>query len=95
MLGAPNSSNSNRLVEVARNYGCPRAKLVQRAAEIDWQAEMDGVKVLGITAGASAPDVLVDEVIEAAREHFEVSLEEVTLAQEDVIFKLPKAVAAA
>lgn len=95
VLGAPNSSNSNRLVEVARNYGCPRAKLVQRAAEIDWQAEMDGVKVLGITAGASAPDVLVDEVIEAAREHFEVSLEEVTLAQEDVIFKLPKAVAAA
>ena len=95
VLGAPNSSNSNRLVEVARNYGCPRAKLVQRAAEIDWQSEMDGVKVLGITAGASAPDVLVDEVIEAAREHFEVSLEEVTLAQEDVIFKLPKALSAA
>jgi len=95
VLGAPNSSNSNRLVEVARNYGCPRAKLVQRAAEIDWAAEMAGVKVLGITAGASAPDVLVEEVIAAAREHFAVSLEEVTLAQEDVIFKLPKALSAA
>lgn len=94
VLGAPNSSNSNRLVEVARNYGCPRAKLVQRAAEIDWESEMDGVKVLGITAGASAPDVLVDEVIASARKYFEVRLEEVTLAQEDVIFKLPKAVAA-
>jgi len=55
VLGAPNSSNSNRLVEVARNYGCPRAKLVQRASEIDWESEMDGVKTLGITAGASAP----------------------------------------
>jgi 4-hydroxy-3-methylbut-2-enyl diphosphate reductase len=95
VLGAPNSSNSNRLVEVARNYGCPRAKLVQRAAEIDWAAEMAGVKVLGITAGASAPDVLVEEVIAAAKLHFDVRLEEVTLAQEDVIFKLPKAVAVA
>ena len=95
VLGAPNSSNSNRLVEVARNYGCPRAKLVQRAAEIDWASEMEGVNVLGITAGASAPDVLVEEVIAAAREHFEVRLEEVTLAQEDVIFKLPKALSAA
>lgn len=95
VLGAPNSSNSNRLVEVARNYGCPRAKLVQRAAEFDWPEEMDGVETLGITAGASAPEVLVEEVIEAARQYFDVSVEEVTLTKEDVIFKLPKAVAAA
>ena len=96
VLGAPNSSNSNRLVEVARNYGCPRAKLVQRAAEIDWlDTDMDGVGTLGITAGASAPEILVEEVIESARMHYDVTVEEVTLAQEDVIFKLPKALSAA
>ena len=95
VLGAPNSSNSNRLVEVALNYGCPKARLVQRAAEIDWAAEMDGVETLGITAGASAPEILVEEVIEAARAHFDVSVEEVTLTKEDVIFKLPKALNAA
>ena len=96
VLGAPNSSNSNRLVEVARNYGCPRAKLVQRAAEIDWlDTDMDGVGTLGITAGASAPEILVEEVIESARKHYDVTVEEVTLAQEDVIFKLPKALSAA
>lgn len=94
VLGAPNSSNSNRLVEVARNYGCPRAKLVQRADEIDWEGEMSGVSTLGITAGASAPEILVEEVITSARQYFDVRLEEVTLAQEDVIFKLPKALAA-
>ncbi|MFN3701414.1 MAG: 4-hydroxy-3-methylbut-2-enyl diphosphate reductase [Alphaproteobacteria bacterium] len=91
VLGAPNSSNSNRLVEVALNYGCPKARLVQRAVEVDWLVEMEGVKTLGITAGASAPEVLVEEVIAQAKAHFTVIVEEIVLAQEDVIFKLPKA----
>lgn len=95
VLGAPNSSNSNRLVEVAKNYGCPKSRLVQRASEIDWLEDMAGVQTLGITAGASAPEVLVEEVIEAARAHFNVTIEEVTIAREDVIFKLPKSLQAA
>lgn len=95
VLGAPNSSNSNRLVEVALNYGCPKSRLVQRASEIDWQTEMEGVNTLGITAGASAPEILVEEVIDAAKEHFDVSIQEVEIAKEGVIFKLPKALNAA
>ena len=90
VLGAPNSSNSNRLVEVAANYGCPRSILVQRAAEIDWANYMD-IKTLGITAGASAPEILVEEVIESAKAHFNVTVEEITLTRENVSFKLPKA----
>ena len=66
VVGAPNSSNSQRLREVAERAGCPRAVLVQRAADIDWQA-LDGVTRLGITAGASAPEVLVEEVLDALR----------------------------
>jgi 4-hydroxy-3-methylbut-2-enyl diphosphate reductase len=89
VIGAPNSSNSNRLVEVARHYGCPRAALVQRAAEIDWN-DLAGVKALGITAGASAPEVLVDEVIAAARAYFDVTVEEVAITREDVEFKIPR-----
>ncbi|WP_431861157.1 4-hydroxy-3-methylbut-2-enyl diphosphate reductase [Azospirillum sp.] len=90
VLGAPNSSNSKRLVEVAKNGGCTRAQLVQRAADIDWTALSD-IRRLGITAGASAPEVLVEEVIAAAKERFEVSVEQVRTATEDVVFKLPKA----
>ena len=89
VVGAPNSSNSARLVEVARKLGCERAMLVQRAADVDW-ASLDGLKVLGITAGASAPEVLVEEVISACRERYEVSIEEVTVTSEDVVFKLPR-----
>ncbi|MCB9983279.1 MAG: 4-hydroxy-3-methylbut-2-enyl diphosphate reductase [Rhodospirillales bacterium] len=89
VIGAPNSSNSNRLVEVAAQNGCAKAMLVQRAAEIDW-GWLDGVKVLGVSAGASAPEVLVDEVIAAARDKFDVSLEEVPITVEDVHFKVPK-----
>ncbi len=88
VIGAPNSSNSNRLVEVARVMGCDKAALVQRAGDIDWEW-VDGVRVLGLTAGASAPEVLVDEVIAAARERFDVTVEEVSLTQENVSFKLP------
>jgi 4-hydroxy-3-methylbut-2-enyl diphosphate reductase len=90
VVGAPNSSNSQRLVEVARKLGCGTAMLVQRAADIDW-TQIEGVRALGVTAGASAPDILVEEVIGACRERYEVILEEVTVTSEDVQFKLPRA----
>jgi 4-hydroxy-3-methylbut-2-en-1-yl diphosphate reductase len=89
VVGAPNSSNSMRLVEVARNHGCERAMLVQRASDIDWDALGD-VRVLGVTAGASAPDILIQEVLQGARDRFDVTIEEVTLTREDVVFKLPR-----
>ncbi len=88
VIGAPNSSNSNRLVEVALNYGCAKATLIQRAADIDW-AWLSGVGTLGLTAGASAPEILVEEVIEACRAKYNVTVEEVTLREENVEFKLP------
>ncbi|QQG37152.1 MAG: 4-hydroxy-3-methylbut-2-enyl diphosphate reductase [Micavibrio aeruginosavorus] len=93
VIGAPNSSNSNRLVEVARNHGCGKAMLVQRAAEIDW-TWFEGVRTLGLTAGASAPDALIDEVIEAARERFALVLKEVRIIDENVTFKVPGVLAA-
>ncbi|WP_158047457.1 4-hydroxy-3-methylbut-2-enyl diphosphate reductase [Skermanella pratensis] len=89
VVGAPNSSNSMRLVEVARTHGCERAMLVQRATDIDWSG-LEDVRTLGVTAGASAPDVLIQEVIQGARERFDVTIEEVTLTREDVVFKLPR-----
>ena len=89
VIGAPNSSNSNRLVEVARVYGCPKSMLVQRAADIDW-SWFDGVDVLGLTAGASAPEILIEEVINAAREKFDVTVEEVAITQENVVFNVPR-----
>ncbi len=93
VLGAPNSSNSMRLVEVAKNAGCATAFLVQRARDIDWSL-LAGVTRLGITAGASAPEILVEEVIEAARARYDVTVEEVTVTQESVHFKLPRQLAA-
>jgi len=93
VIGAPNSSNSLRLVEVAQRMGCRVAQLVQRAADIDWAALKD-CSCVGITAGASAPEVLVTEVIDAFRTRFDVSLHEVTTATEDVQFKLPAALEA-
>ncbi len=89
VVGAPNSSNSARLVEVARKEGCPEAMLVQRGSEVDWE-RLRGIGRLGLTAGASAPEVLVEEVIAACRERFEVTIEEVTVTSEDVQFKLPR-----
>ncbi len=94
VIGAPNSSNSQRLVEVAMRQGCPTAYLVPRAEDIDW-SWLDGVKSLGITAGASAPEILVDEVLRAVKERFDVQVEEVTIRQEDVQFKLPRTLTAA
>jgi len=89
VIGAPNSSNSMRLVEVAANYGCARSRLVQRAADMDWQW-LGEAKRLGITAGASAPELLVDELIAACRERYDVSVEEVRTTDESVVFKLPR-----
>ncbi len=94
VIGAPNSSNSQRLVEVAMRQGCPTAYLVPRAEDIDWKW-LDGVHSLGITAGASAPEVLVDEVLRAVKERFDVEVEEITIRQEDVQFKLPRILTAA
>lgn len=88
VIGAPNSSNSRRLVEVAHRAGCERAMLVQRAADIDWD-QLHGIRRLGLTAGASAPEILVEEVLTAAREHFSVTLEEVRVTEETVAFVLP------
>ncbi len=89
VIGAQNSSNSKRLVEVGRAAGCSCAQLVQRAADIDWRA-LSGVRSVGITAGASAPEVLVDEVIDAFRARFEVTVETVETAVENVEFKVPR-----
>ncbi|ROU02713.1 4-hydroxy-3-methylbut-2-enyl diphosphate reductase [Histidinibacterium lentulum] len=89
VVGAPNSSNSKRLVEVARKAGCPYAQLVQRATDIDWRA-LEGIGSLGVTAGASAPEVLIDEVIDAVRARYDVTVERVTTAEENVEFKVPR-----
>lgn len=89
VIGAPNSSNSRRLVEVGRAAGCAVSHLVGRAAEIDWAA-LAGVKAVGVTAGASAPEVLVDEVIEAFRARYDVTVDLVETAREDIEFKVPR-----
>lgn len=89
VLGAPNSSNSNRLVEVALAYGSPKARLVQNAHDLEIEF-LDGVETLGLTAGASAPEELVQEVIAAVGKHYAVTVEEVRLTDEDVTFKLPR-----
>jgi len=89
VIGAPNSSNSRRLVEVGQGAGCPYAQLVQRAGDIDWRA-LDGVRHVGITAGASAPELLVNEVIDAFRARFDVTIEPVETAVETVEFKVPR-----
>ena len=89
VVGAPNSSNSKRLVEVARKAGCDYAQLVQRATDIDWRA-LDGARAVGITAGASAPEVLIDEVIDAFRDRFAVTVDVVETAREHVEFKVPR-----
>lgn len=89
VIGAPNSSNSLRLVEVGRAAGCPYAQLVQRGADIDWRA-LEGIRAVGVTAGASAPEVLVNEVIDAFRARFAVTVEMVETAVENVEFKVPR-----
>ena len=89
VVGAPNSSNSKRLVEVGARAGCAYSQLVQRATDIDWRA-LDGIKTMGITAGASAPEVLINEVIDAFRDRYDVTVELVETAKENVEFKVPR-----
>jgi 4-hydroxy-3-methylbut-2-enyl diphosphate reductase len=89
VVGAPNSSNSMRLVEVAERGGCPKSMLVQRANEIDWD-QFANIKSLGITAGASAPEALVDEIIEAFGERFEISVSAKVTATENIAFNVPR-----
>jgi 4-hydroxy-3-methylbut-2-en-1-yl diphosphate reductase len=90
VVGAPNSSNSRRLVEVGEKNGSPRAMLVERAGDLDWPS-LGGLGVIGLTAGASAPEILVNEIIDAFRGHYNVTVETVTLREENVSFKLPRA----
>ncbi|MCZ6510717.1 MAG: 4-hydroxy-3-methylbut-2-enyl diphosphate reductase, partial [Alphaproteobacteria bacterium] len=89
VIGAPNSSNSNRLVEVALRAGCADAHLVERADSMNWD-RLAGHMTIGITAGASAPEELVEEFISACRERFAVKIEEISVRQEDVSFNLPR-----
>ena len=89
VIGSANSSNSNRLVEVAKVYGCPRAFLINNHSEIPW-GELVGVSVLGLTAGASAPDILIQGVIGALTARYNVRLEEIAITKEDVVFNIPR-----
>ena len=89
VVGAPNSSNSKRLVEVGKKAGCEYSQLVQRATEIDFRA-LEGIESLGITAGASAPEILINEVVEAFKEKYLVRLETVETAVENINFKVPR-----
>ena len=89
VIGAPNSSNSRRLVEVGRAQGCQYAQLIQRASEIDWRA-LEGATSVGLTAGASAPEILINEVIDAFETRFDLTRENVETAIENVEFKVPR-----
>ena len=88
VIGSPNSSNSQRLREVAERAGAKRAILLPRANQLDWSA-LDGVRRLGLTAGASAPETLVQELLGALGERYTLEIEERRVTQEDVVFKLP------
>jgi 4-hydroxy-3-methylbut-2-enyl diphosphate reductase len=93
VVGALNSSNSLRLVEVAQQSGCRRAGLIARAEDIDW-GFVEGARRLGLTASASAPEILVEEVVAACRERYDVTIEDVTVTREEVRFNLPRALIA-
>jgi 4-hydroxy-3-methylbut-2-enyl diphosphate reductase len=89
VIGAPNSSNSKRLVEVAQKYGAKKAILLQRAKDIDWQW-FEGLSKIGLSAGASAPEVLVQEVISALHEKFDLTVTEDQVITENITFHLPR-----
>jgi 4-hydroxy-3-methylbut-2-enyl diphosphate reductase len=89
VVGAPNSSNSQRLREVAERAGCKTAVLIQRASDIDWH-DFEGITSLGLTAGASAPETLVEEIIAAFADRFDVTVETVRTAEETISFNLPR-----
>jgi len=92
VIGSANSSNSQRLVEVARKAGARKAHLIENAAAIDWNA-VSGARIVCLSAGASAPEVLVEEVIAAFRARYSLNVEEAVASREDVEFKLPRALA--
>ena len=92
VVGAPNSSNSVRLVEVAERAGARAAHLVPSAEAVDW-SWFEGASRVGISAGASAPEDLVEDLIAAIAERFTVQIEDIRVAEEDVVFKLPREVA--
>lgn len=94
VVGSPQSSNSLRLVEVAQRAGCAKAQLIERAQEIPW-ADLEGLQTVGITAGASAPEELVEEVIEEFRKRFDLTVETVTTANENIAFNVPRELRAA
>ncbi len=89
VIGAENSSNSVRLVEVSKAYGCPQSKLYQDASHVDWRW-LSGATTLGLSAGASAPEVLVEELIQACEMRYNVILKRITLGSENVRFNLPR-----
>jgi 4-hydroxy-3-methylbut-2-enyl diphosphate reductase len=90
VIGSSNSSNSMRLVEVARKAGAKRAALIENESAIDWQM-LEDASTVGVSAGASAPEILVERVIAAFRDRYDVKVEEVTVTREEVEFKLPRA----
>ncbi|MDE2462400.1 MAG: 4-hydroxy-3-methylbut-2-enyl diphosphate reductase, partial [Alphaproteobacteria bacterium] len=92
VVGAPNSSNSMRLVEVALRAGAKQATLIQRASDIDWSL-VEHAQVIGLSAGASAPEILVEQVIAAFQERYRLDVEETRVTREDVIFNVPRALA--
>ena len=92
VIGAPNSSNSMRLVEVATRAGARRAALIQHASDIDWGLVEDA-RTVGLSAGASAPEILMEDVVAAFRARYDVTLEEVAVTHEDVAFNVPRALA--
>ncbi|WP_019959782.1 4-hydroxy-3-methylbut-2-enyl diphosphate reductase [Woodsholea maritima] len=94
VVGAPNSSNSRRLVEVATRAGAKASYLVEKADDIDW-AWFENISSLGVSAGASAPEDLVEDLLAAVAERFDITVDTIEVAKEDVIFKLPRAVAEA
>lgn len=89
VIGAANSSNSNRLVEVARQYGCPNAYLIRDAGDIDWSG-LNGIRTLGVSAGASAPESLVQGVIKALSAQFDVEVRNENIIEENITFNIPK-----
>jgi 4-hydroxy-3-methylbut-2-enyl diphosphate reductase len=93
VVGSPNSSNSCRLVEVAKKAGARQSMLVQTPDDLDWQA-LEGASTIGLTAGASAPELLVQNIVDAFRDAFEVELQEVQVTKEEVHFKLPRVLTA-
>ena len=89
VVGSPNSSNSQRLKEVALRAGCPHAVLVENAADLDWPS-LENVKSIGVTAGASAPEILVEQILDAFADRYALDIETVSAAEEDVFFPLPR-----